>query len=283
MAVRFWQCGDRRFDLSAPVVMGILNVTPDSFSDGGEFADPGRALEHGLRMAADGAHIIDVGGESTRPGAEEVSEEEELRRVVPVVGALASRGLAVSVDTSRASVMEAALAAGACILNDVRAFSMPGALKAAARSGAGVVIMHGWQAAREDASCGEGVIARVTRYLKMRQDTLERAGVSRERICWDPGFGFGKNTDENFALLAGTPELAASGQPLLMALSRKRSLGEVSGIREAARRVSASVAGALLALERGAQVVRVHDVRETVEAISVLRAVRKAQQNQGEY
>ena len=280
--MRYWHCGERRFDLSRPLVMGILNVTPDSFSDGGLFADPGRALRRGLEMVSEGAAIVDVGGESTRPGAEAVPEEEELRRVVPVVEALAARGVAVSVDTSRASVMRAALAAGACILNDVRAFSLPGALEAARQSAAGLVIMHGWQAAKDDAADGLPVTERIIRYLKARQRALEAAGVAGERICWDPGFGFGKDTAENFALLAATAEFAACGQPLMMALSRKRSLGEVTGVGEASRRVSASVAGALLAAERGADVVRVHDVRETVQAMAVLQAVRQAGRNKGE-
>lgn len=254
--------------------MGILNVTPDSFSDGGQHNEPKQAIAWALRMAQDGADIIDVGGESTRPGAAAVSEEEEQRRVIPVVQALASRGLAVSVDTSRARVMREAVAAGAEILNDVRAFTLPGAVEAAVETGAGLIVMHGWDAAKEDADRGEAdEVTAVIRYLRERQNVLVDAGAQSDKICWDPGFGFGKTVEQNFELVAETRRFVEAGQPFLMALSRKRAIGAASGEADAARRVSGSVAGALLAVERGAQLVRVHDVPETFQALSVLKAV----------
>lgn len=254
--------------------MGILNVTPDSFSDGGQHNEPKQAIAWAMRMAQDGADIIDVGGESTRPGAAAVSEEEELRRVIPVVQALASRGLAVSVDTSRARVMREAVAAGAEILNDVRAFTLPGAVEAAVETGAGLIVMHGWDAAKEDADRGEAdEVSAVIRYLRERQNVLVAAGAQSDKICWDPGFGFGKTVEQNFELVAETRRFVEEGQPFLMALSRKRAIGAASGEADAARRVSGSVAGALLAVERGAQLVRVHDVPETFQALSVLKAV----------
>ena len=267
---QYWPCRTRRFDLSKPLIMGILNVTPDSFSDGGQHNEPKQAIAWAMRMAQDGADIIDVGGESTRPGAAAVSEEEELRRVIPVVQALASRGLAVSVDTSRARVMREAVAAGAEILNDVRAFTLPGAVE----TGAGLIVMHGWDAAKEDADRGEAdEVSAVIRYLRERQNVLVAAGAQSDKICWDPGFGFGKTVEQNFELVAETRRFVEEGQPFLMALSRKRAIGAASGEADAARRVSGSVAGALLAVERSAQLVRVHDVPETFQALSVLKAV----------
>ena len=258
---QYWPCRTRRFDLSKPLIMGILNVTPDSFSDGGQHNEPKQAIAWAMRMAQDGADIIDVGGESTRPGAAAVSEEEELRRVIPVVQALASQGLAVSVDTSRARVMREAVAAGAEILNDVRAFTLPGAVEAAVETGAGLIVMHGWDAAKEDADRGEAdEVSAVIRYLRERQNVLVAAGAQSDKICWDPGFGFGKTVEQNFELVAETRRFVEEGQPFLMALSRKRAIGAASGEADAARRVSGSVAGALLAVERGAQLVRVHDV-----------------------
>ena len=271
---QYWPCRTRRFDLSKPLIMGILNVTPDSFSDGGQHNEPKQAIAWAMRMAQDGADIIDVGGESTRPGAAAVSEEEELRRVIPVVQALASQGLAVSVDTSRARVMREAVAAGAEILNDVRAFTLPGAVEAAVETGAGLIVMHGWDAAKEDADRGEAdEVSAVIRYLRERQNVLVAAGAQSDKICWDPGFGFGKTVEQNFELVAETRRFVEAGQPFLMALSRKRAIGAASGEADAARRVSGSVAGALLAVERGAQLVRVHDVPETFQALSVLKAV----------
>lgn len=274
-AAKFWQCGERRFALDHPLVMGILNVTPDSFSDGGEHNRREDAVAWGLKLVRDGADIVDIGGESTRPGAAAVSEAEELERVVPVVEALAREGVAVSVDTSRVLVMRESVKAGACILNDVRGFELPGAIDAAAETAAGLIVMHGWEAAQRDRkTVGEGsLVGSVEAYLKARQSLLESRGVAADRICWDPGFGFGKTHWQNFELLAETSRFVASGQPFLMALSRKSSLGEATGVSRAADRVSASVAGALLAIERGAQLVRVHDVAETLQAVCVYEAM----------
>ncbi|MCG5031599.1 dihydropteroate synthase [Mesosutterella sp. OilRF-GAM-744-9] len=279
--VRHWQCGSRNFSLDQPLVMGILNVTPDSFSDGGEHNSFQSAVAWGRMMVAQGADIVDVGGESTRPNAEPVSEQEELDRVIPVVEALSRQGCTVSVDTSRASVMLESVKAGACILNDVRAFTEPGALDAAASTDAGLIIMHGWKAAEEDRrQAGEGsLIESIIGYLKARQTLLESKGVDPARICWDPGFGFGKTVRQNFEILAATSRFVKEGQPFLMALSRKSSLGAVTGVEVPARRVAASVAGALIAIERGAQLVRVHDVAETIQAIKVLQAVRSSSDN----
>lgn len=277
-AAKFWQCGSRRFTFEHPLVMGILNVTPDSFSDGGEHNEFAAAVAWGLRLMKEGADIIDVGGESTRPGAAAVSEDEELERVVPVVEALAREGAAVSVDTSRPRVMLESVKAGACILNDVRGFELPGAAEAAASTDAGLIVMHGWEAASRDReAAGEGSLTEaVVSYLKARQRLLESMGVDAARICWDPGFGFGKTSPQNFGLLADTERFVREGQPFLMALSRKRSLGEAAGVERAADRAPASVAGALLAVERGAQLVRVHDVADTLQAIRVLEAVRSS-------
>lgn len=273
MTATFWRCGRTVIDLTrGPVIMGILNVTPDSFSDGGEHDDLESALNWARRMRAEGAQIIDVGGESTRPGAGEVPLDEERRRVIPVVKALAAEGFFVSVDTSRPEIMTEAAAAGAQILNDVRAFELPGALEAAAATECGLVVMH-W--AHEPLQ-GD-VVAEVQRYLEDRQAALEAAGVAPERICWDPGFGFGKGPVQNFELLAATARFAASGQPFMTAVSRKRSLGRVTGREDPQERAAASAAAALLCVERGAQIVRVHDVRETADAFAVLRALREAE------
>lgn len=273
MPATFWRCGRTVIDLTrGPVIMGILNVTPDSFSDGGAHDDLESALCWARRMRAEGAQIIDVGGESTRPGADEVPLEEERRRVIPVVKALAAEGFFVSVDTSRPEIMTEAAAAGAQILNDVRAFERPGALEAAAATCCGLVVTH-WA----HAPLQGDVVAEVLRYLEERQAVLEAAGVSPERICWDPGFGFGKGPEQNFELLAATARFAASGQPFMTAVSRKRSLGHVTGREAPQERAAASAAAALLCVERGAQIVRVHDVRETADAFAVLRALREAQ------
>lgn len=281
---RYWSCGGRLLDLSRPLIMGILNVTPDSFSDGGRHDGKARALDWAQQMVEDGADIIDIGGESTRPGAGAVSADEELRRVMPVLEVLCEQGHLVSVDTSQPEVMRRALQAGAAILNDVRAFEVPGALEVVAASTAGLVIMHG-AAEAGLAGCDKGaraageadVVVRVEAYLRRREAALLAAGVDSARICWDAGFGFGKNVEENFAVLAATRRYAALGRPCLMGLSRKSSLGAVTGIKEPRERVAASVAGALLAAERGARILRVHDVRETRDALAVWSAVRSAE------
>lgn len=273
-----WRCRGRTFDLTRPLIMGIVNVTPDSFSDGGDHSGFEEAVAWGLKLAGEGADILDVGGESTRPGADEVSVEEELRRVVPVVRALASAGLAVSVDTSKPEVMRAAIEAGACILNDIRAFELPGAVEAAAESGAGLVIMHMLGTPRTMQAKPEykDLLGEIEAYLKRREAVLIEHGVDPAQICWDAGFGFGKMVEHNFSILKHTERFASSGRPYLMGLSRKSSIGAATNQPEAAKRVVSSVAGALMAVERGAAIVRVHDVRETREALDVWQALRTA-------
>ena len=273
----YWQCGSKRLKLDRTLIMGIVNVTPDSFSDGGKHNEVDAAIEWGCSLIQDGADILDIGGESTRPGAEEVSVERELRRVIPVVEALASRGFVVSVDTSKAEVMREALNAGASILNDVRSFEEEGALDVAANSSAGLVIMHmcGTPKTGFGQMNDDGYLEEIEDYLKRRQNALQALGVSPDRICWDAGFGFGKTVRQNFGILANTQRFVQSGQPYLVGLSRKSSLGAVTGIDNPCERVSASVAGALLAAERGAQMVRVHDVKQTKQALNVLNAVNR--------
>lgn len=273
-----WKCRDRVLDLREPLIMGIVNVTPDSFSDGGTHVGLEAALDWGRKLADEGAHILDVGGESVRPGAADVSVQEELARVVPVVRSLVAEGYTVSVDTSKSEVMRACLDAGVHILNDVRSFTEPGALQVAANSDAGLVIMHMQGAPRtmQASPHYEDVVAEVLAWLKERDADLRAAGVSPDRICWDPGFGFGKSTEHNFALLRETALFADQGRAYLMGLSRKSSLGAVTGQKDASKRIVSSVAGALFAVDRGAQIVRVHDVRETQEALAVWRAAQAA-------
>lgn len=258
--------------------MGIVNVTPDSFSDGGTHNEFEAAVAWGKRLAEQGADILDVGGESTRPGASEVSVEEEIRRVVPVVRALAQEGLAVSVDTSKPEVMQASLEAGACILNDIRAFELPGAEDVAARSGAGLVIMHmqGTPQTMQNRPDYEDLLGEIETYLRRREEALLTKGVKPAQICWDAGFGFGKTFEHNFSILKHTERFVASGRPYLMGLSRKTSIGTATNQADPSKRIVSSVAGALLAAERGAQIVRVHDVRETREAFDVWQAQQAA-------
>ncbi|MDO5531519.1 dihydropteroate synthase [Sutterella sp.] len=274
MSAPVWKISENELDLtSGPIIMGILNVTPDSFSDGGEHNLPVEAINHAQRMRDEGAVIIDVGGESTRPGSGEVSLEEERRRVMPVIEALCRDGAIVSVDTSKPEIMTEAAALGAQILNDVRAFTLPGAAEAAAATDCGLVIMH----RTEDAPRrSDDVVGDVLEYLMERERVLTQLGVERSRICLDPGFGFGKTPEENFELIAWTERFIETGLPVMTALSRKSSLGAVTGRKDPHERVVASVAGALLAVERGAHIVRVHDVAETFDAFSVREAVHAA-------
>jgi dihydropteroate synthase len=250
--------------------MGIVNVTPDSFSDGGRFLDPARAIEHGLRLHGEGADLVDVGGESTRPGAEPVDAAEELRRVIPVVEALAKQGVAVCVDTMKPEVMRGAIEAGCAVVNDVNGFRAPGAVEAVANAGVGVIVMHmqGTPATMQKAPHYDDVVGEVGGFLRDRARALEQAGVARERIVLDPGFGFGKTVEHNRALFRALPALAAMGYPVLAGLSRKKMIGDFTG-RPAAERIAGSVAAALLAVQNGASLVRVHDVKETVDAIHV--------------
>ncbi|UHQ24578.1 dihydropteroate synthase [Lysobacter sp. 5GHs7-4] len=269
-------CNGRPLKLDRPRVMGIVNVTPDSFSDGGDHDTQEAAVAHGLRLAEEGADVLDIGGESTRPGADEVSLEEELRRVVPVIERLARETrLPISVDTSKPEVMRAAVAAGAGMINDVYALRREGALEAAAELGVPVVLMHmrGEPRSMQDAPDYDDVVAQVHRFLAERIFAAEMAGIAKKRIVIDPGFGFGKTLAHNLTLLAQLERCTDLGVPVLAGLSRKKSIGELTG-REAAReRVHGSVAAHLIAAQRGARLLRVHDVAATVDALKVWEAV----------
>ena len=268
-------CNGRTLDLSQPRVMGILNVTPDSFSDGGRFLAREAALDQARVMAAAGAAIIDVGGESTRPGAEPVSEAEELERVIPVIEALRREiELPISVDTSKPAVMREAVRAGAGLINDVNALRAPGALEAAAEAGVPVCLMHmqGEPRTMQRDPRYQDVVAEVRDFLADRIAACEAAGIPAKRLLVDPGFGFGKTLEHNLTLLRRLHELTSLGRPLLVGLSRKSMLGALTG-RPVEARQAASLAAAVLAAERGAAIIRVHDVAETVDALAVTRAV----------
>jgi len=272
---RALRCAAKTLDLSAPVVMGVLNVTPDSFSDGGRFLSPAAAIEQGLRLAAEGAALIDVGGESTRPGAAPVSVAEELARVVPVVRALSQRTTAViSVDTSKPQVMQAAAAAGAGLINDVRALREPGALAAARASGCAVCLMHmqGEPGTMQQAPSYRDVLAEVQAFLGERVDACLAAGLQPDQLLIDPGFGFGKTFEHNLTLLRGLAELARADVPLAVGLSRKALLGKLTG-RAAHERLYGSVALAVIAALHGARLIRAHDVAATVDALKVVAAL----------
>jgi dihydropteroate synthase len=265
-------------DLSHPIVMGILNVTPDSFSDGGQFIDVSKAVEHALFMIEQGAGMIDVGGESTRPGAADVSEEEEIRRVVPVIEALVARtSIPISIDTSKAAVMSAAVASGASLINDVRALQEPGALEAAARTDAAVCLMHmqGQPRTMQHEPRYDDVVGEVTAFLEQRVEACLAAGIGRDRLVLDPGIGFGKRLEHNFALLAHLPELGRSGLPLLVGVSRKSMFQALLG-RPVEQRLAGGLAVATAAVLAGAAILRVHDVAETVDAVKVAQALRAA-------
>ena len=269
-------CAGRVLKLDRTRVMGIVNVTPDSFSDGGAHASTDAAVAHGLALAAQGADILDVGGESTRPGAAPVPLEEELRRVVPVIERLVREtALPVSVDTRKPEVMRAAVQAGAGMVNDVGALRGDGALETAAALGVPVVLMHmlGEPGSMQDDPRYDDVVAEVHRFLAERIFAAELAGIARKNIVVDPGFGFGKTTGHNVLLLAGLERFAELGVPLLAGLSRKRSIGELTGRAVPGERVAGSVAAHLLAAQRGAAIVRVHDVAATVDALKVWEAV----------
>jgi dihydropteroate synthase len=267
--------GSRELDLARPVVMGILNVTPDSFSDGGRFLDQDMALRHAEQMVEAGASIVDVGGESTRPGAPSVPVQQELDRVVPMVEAIASRlDVAVSVDTSKASVMKSAVEAGAAMINDIYALQQEGSLQAAAQLGAAVCLMHmqGTPATMQRNPRYDDVAQNVREFLRDRIEACERAGISREKLLVDPGFGFGKTDAHNLELLSKLHVLQQLGAPMLVGLSRKRLLGSLTG-KSTDQRLSAGIAAAVIAVERGARIIRTHDVAETVDALRVAQAV----------
>jgi dihydropteroate synthase len=269
------RCGDRIVDLRRPCVMGVLNVTPDSFSDGGRFIERARAIEQAHELVAQGAAILDIGGESTRPGAAAVDAAEESRRVLPVIEAVASSvDVPVSVDTSKPEVMRAALEAGATMINDVRALRTPGALEAIARSRAAVCLMHmqGEPRTMQVEPRYTDVVGEVREFLRERLEACERAGVERGRIAIDPGFGFGKTLAHNLALLRALSKLADPDVPVLVGLSRKAMLGTILG-KPAAERLTGSVALATVAVLNGARIVRAHDVAETVDAVKVATAV----------
>ncbi len=271
-----WQTTRFDIDLTQPKVMGIVNVTPDSFSDGGHFAAASAALAHCEQLIKDGAHILDIGGESTRPGSPAVPLDAELARVLPVVREAVKLGVPVSVDTYKPDVMRAVLDEGADIVNDIWALRRGGALQVVAsypRCGVCLMHMHRDPQTMQIAPMDGDVLPQVIHFLEQRIDAMHVVGVARSRIVLDPGIGFGKTVAQNFSLLARQTELLAMGFPLLAGWSRKSSLGSVTGREVPAERVSASVAAALLAVERGARVVRVHDVRETVDALAVLAAL----------
>lgn len=272
-------CGDRTLDLTQPRVMGILNTTPDSFSDGGRFAQLDRGVQHALHMIEEGADIIDIGGESTRPGALPVSEQEEMDRVLPVLEKIRSEAdVLLSVDTSSAQLMTEAARCGANLLNDVRALQRPGALAAAAATGLPVCLMHmqGQPATMQQEAHYDDVVATVKAFLLSRIEACEQAGMSKERLLIDPGFGFGKTVEHNYQLLNRLSELQSLNLPILAGLSRKAMIGLATQQEKADRRVIGSVAGALLCVLHGAGIVRVHDVAETVEALAVMKAMRSS-------
>jgi dihydropteroate synthase len=263
--------------LDRPLIMGVVNVTPDSFYDGGRHATGRAAIEHARRLVQEGADLLDVGGESSRPGADPVPVEEELQRVLPVLDGLREVGVPISVDTTKPEVMRAVLEHGAAMINDITALASPEALESVARTEAGVCLMHmqGRPRTMQADPVYADVVAEVRDFLAARAAACGAAGIGRERIVLDPGFGFGKTVDHNLALLARLDDIAALGFPVLAGWSRKSSLGRVTG-RPAEDRLPASLAAALLAVQHGARMVRVHDVAATRDALAVLAAVESA-------
>jgi dihydropteroate synthase len=271
-------CGRHRLALDRPLVMGVLNVTPDSFADGGAYLDTLVAADRVRQMLGEGADIVDIGGESTRPGAAPTSEGDELARVIPLLEKIRvscdARGVPVSVDTRKPAVMRDAIAAGASMINDVNALRAPGAIEAVAASTAAVCLMHmrGEPATMQRETVYDDVVADVAEFLAARAGACIAAGIGRDRIVLDPGFGFGKTVDHNLHLLRRLSEITALGYPLLAGLSRKSTIGVLTG-RDVDDRMAGSVGAALAAVARGATIVRVHDVRETADALKVWRAV----------
>lgn len=269
-------CGKFHLDLSRPKVMGIVNVTPDSFSDGGRHLSHEAAIAHARQLVEEGADMLDIGGESTRPGAAAVGEQEELSRVLPVIEGLRDIAVPISIDTWKPAVMRAAIAAGAGMVNDINALQAPDALAAVAASDVAVCLMHkqgnpeNMQLAPQYADVMEEVMS----FLRQRVQATEAAGIARARIVIDPGFGFGKALAHNLALLKNMQDFAALGVPLLAGVSRKSMLGAMTG-RDVDHRQTASVVAALIAVQRGAAIVRVHDVRETVDALKIWNSVNE--------
>jgi dihydropteroate synthase len=276
-----FNCGKFQLDLCTPKVMGIVNVTPDSFSDGGKFAATNLAIEHALKLAAEGADILDIGGESTRPNATPVSLQEELDRVIPVIEALANQiNIPISIDTYKPQVMQAAIKEGASMVNDVRALQEHGALEVVASSNVGVCLMHmqGTPQTMQDNPYYNDVVNDVKAFLAARLQASIGTGVSASRILLDPGFGFGKTREHNISLLQNLESFAALGQPLLVGLSRKSVLGQMTG-NDVDARLYASIAASVIAAQKGAKILRVHDVKATVEALKVVEAVNECKGN----
>ncbi|MEO3691489.1 dihydropteroate synthase [Roseateles paludis] len=269
-----WQTRRFRLDLSRPRVMGIVNVTPDSFSDGGQFAAAREAIAHAERLVAEGADLLDIGGESSRPGAPRVEAEAEWARIEPVLRASLQLGVPVSVDTCKPEVMRRAIELGVDVVNDIQALQAPGAVDVVAGSEVGVCLMHmkGEPATMAQLAEYVDVVGEVAAFLRERADAVRAAGVAAERVSIDPGYGFAKTHEQNLRLLARQAELATLGHPLLVGWSRKRTLGEITG-RAVTERLPASLAAALKAVQHGAHILRVHDVAATVDALKVWQAV----------
>ncbi len=278
-----FRCGRFTLPLHRPLIMGVVNVTPDSFSDGGDFLDPGRAVAHAQRLVAEGADILDIGGESSRPGSAPVSLPEERRRVLPVLREAVELGVPVSVDTTKPELMREVLDSGAAMINDISALGSAGAVDVIARSDAGVCLMHmqGDPAQMQLAPTYKDVVAEVSGFLFARARRLLDKGVSAERILIDPGFGFGKTDQHNLELLDGLPLIASHGFTVLAGLSRKSQLGRITGRERAKSRLGASIAAALAAVRNGASIVRVHDVAETRDALLVWQAMGSKDRRNG--
>jgi dihydropteroate synthase len=275
-----WRCRDRAVPLGdRTLVMGIVNVTPDSFSDGGMLSDAAAAVKHGLRLLEEGADVVDVGGESTRPGSDPVSAAEELQRVLPVVEGLRREApeALLSVDTRKADVARAAITAGADVVNDVGAGADPGMFDAVASTGAGLVLVHmrGEPKTMQEDPVYEDVVAEVRAFLGERIEAATAAGIARDRLCADPGIGFGKTTDHNLAVLRSIASFRDLGVPILVGASRKRFLGELSGTDDPTDRLDGSVAAAVWCASQGVELVRVHDVGPTVRALRVVEAIER--------
>jgi len=270
-------CGSWQLRLDRPLIMGVVNVTPDSFSDGGRYDHTQAAIAHALNLVEQGADMVDIGGESTRPGATAVSVDEEITRVIPVIEALVNQvKVPISVDTFKAEVMQAALRAGASMINDVQALRQPGTLDVVADSGAAIVLMHAVGGPYEAGIHHEydDIIGQVHHFLAQRLFAAEMAGIARNRLVIDPGYGFNKTTAQNLSLLAAQQRLLSLGVPLLAGLSRKRCIAEITG-RKVDERLAGSVAAHLLAVQRGARIVRVHDVAATVDALKIWQALEQ--------
>jgi dihydropteroate synthase len=272
--MHYLQCGKFKLALDRPLVMGIVNVTPDSFSDGGQFFSAQAAIDRAAQLIDEGADILDIGGESTRPGAQAVGIDEELHRVMPVFEALRDCGIPLSIDTMKPEVMRAAIEAGASMVNDVYALRAPGAIEACARAGVAVCLMHMLDTPRtmqQDPKYGD-VVSEIEQFLLQRARACEQAGIARERIVIDPGFGFGKTSQHNLDLMRAIPRFATLGYAVMVGISRKSVLGRLVG-KDAGGRLAASLSAALLLAQRGAHILRVHDVQATVDALKVWQAV----------